>query len=109
MKAYHSAKDLLRSLNEQEGMLINDKNETTQDQLNKIKNKIKKCEVDIENTNSKYNIAIRDITTYNPKYMEDMKYEFDLCQEFETVRRDMTKEKLEQYLGCVDRRIFFGK
>ena len=109
MKAYHSAKDLLRSLKEQDEALRCDKNETTQEQLNKLSNKIRKCELEIDNTNNKYHNAIRDITTYNPKYIDDMKYEFEVCQKFEKVRRDTVKEKIEHYLACIDRRIFFKK
>ena len=76
---------------------------------NKIATKIKKCETEAENNNNKYRNSIRDITNYNPKYQEDMNYEFNLCQEFEKIRRDIVKEKLESLVSCLDRRIFIKK
>jgi len=110
MKTYHSSKDLHRSLKEQEKAMKNDTTvAVTQDQLSKIATKIKKCELEVENNNNKYHNAIRDISNFNPKYLEDMKFEFNKCQEFEKVRRDMIKEKLEQLVSCLDRRIFFDK
>ena len=109
MKAYHSAKDMLRSLKEQEKNLRMNTPETSQDQINKITTKIKKCELEVENSDNKYHNAVRDITNYNPKYQDDMSYEFNLCQEFEKVRREIVKEKLAQLVSCLDRRIFIEK
>lgn len=109
MKSYHSARHTLDILNEQHLQLKSDSTEITQDQINKINTKIKKSEVEVENWKNRYDDAIRDVTTYNPKYIQDMKYEFDNCQSFEKVRREFTKEKLAQFVSYVDRRIFSEK
>ena len=75
---------------------------TTQEQLTKMENKVKKATQDKENALEFYKEAIRDISNYNHKYKDDMKYEFDKWQTSELRRKEFVVEKLKEFKDCVD-------
>ena len=108
MKAYHSMNHLHRLAKRQEKE-AKSRTETTQIQLSKISDKIRKLEKDICTARDDYKEALRDIGNYNPKYKDDMEYEYSKCQIFEETRRKVTKEKLCQFQSCINRTIFTEK
>ena len=108
MKAYHSSRQLLDITTEQEKEVKANVETTTQDQLTKTQTKKKKAELDVETTRDKYKESIRDISNYNPKYRDDMEYEFEKWQAFEYKRRDFMKEKLKESCDCLNIVRFFA-
>ena len=108
MRGYHSTCKLSDLLQAQEKE-AKGRPETTSEQLTKLADKCKKASSEIEVTRSKYQESLRDITNYNPKYIEDMNYEFNKCQDVEKIRRDFMKEKLQEFHGCLDRQIFSNR
>lgn len=102
MKAYHSANHLWGLAKTEE----KSSTELTAEQKTKLQTKVKKLEQEIDVNKEKYKEALRDISNYNPKYMDDMQYEFGKCQKFEEARRTFIKEKLIALHACLDRTIF---
>ena len=82
--------------------------DVAQDQK-RLKDKLRKLEEEVSLTRSRYEEAIRDISNYNPKYQDDMKYEFNNCQLFEETRKNFVKESLLSYHACVNRVQFLDR
>ena len=71
-----------------EGSVINE------EQVKKLKDKANKATNDAQVAKDKYQDSLRDISNYNPKYTEDMRYQFKKCQEAEEERKKFFKGTL---------------
>ncbi|XP_078355839.1 protein kinase C and casein kinase substrate in neurons protein 1-like [Oculina patagonica] len=69
----------------------------TDEQVKKLKEKSDKAAYDVQTTRGKYEESLRDIGNYNPKYMEDMRYVFDKCQQSEEERKNFFKTTFLNY------------
>lgn len=49
---------------------------------------------EVEKGKEKYELALKELNVYNPKYMEDMTAVFDKCQEMEAQRLQFFKDVL---------------
>ena len=74
-----------------EGSTVNE------EQVKKLKDKSDKTANDVQITRGKYQESLRDIGTYNPKYMEDMRFVFNKCQQSEEERKNFFKGTLLNY------------
>ncbi|XP_781490.3 protein kinase C and casein kinase substrate in neurons protein 1 isoform X3 [Strongylocentrotus purpuratus] len=92
-KAYHSAVKAEKTATLQETSANGD-SAISPDQVKKLHDKVEKCRQESMKTKDKYEKALDDITTYNPRYMEDMKGQFDRTQSFESHRLEFFKETL---------------
>eukprot|EP00794_Sanderia_malayensis_P000137 gene137-749_t len=101
-QTYHNTCQALDAIKQQEVDLKANTEGTTQEQLNKIQTKVKKAAQDRETALDNYKDALRDIGNYNPKYREDMTYEYDKWQTFESKRKDFIIEKLKEFKDCID-------
>ncbi|XP_076327045.1 protein kinase C and casein kinase substrate in neurons protein 1-like isoform X2 [Tachypleus tridentatus] len=72
------------------------------DQVKKLQDRVAKCKDDVQRTKERYDQALREINDYNAKYMEDMTFVFDKCQEFEQKRLDFFKEILFGIHACLN-------
>lgn len=66
-----------------------------QDRVNRSKEEVQRCR-------EKYEAALQEITTYNPKYIEDMREVFDKCQEMEAKRLTFFKEAMFSIHKCIN-------
>ena len=62
--------------------------------MRKLKDKASKATSDAQVTKEKYQDSLRDISNYNPKYTEDMRYQFTKCQDAEEERKKFFKGTL---------------
>lgn len=92
-KSYHSAVKAEKTATLQETSANSD-SAISPDQVKKLHDKVEKCRQESMRTKDKYEKALDDITTYNPRYMEDMKSQFDRTQSFEGRRLEFFKETL---------------
>lgn len=67
---------------------------TNEEQVRKLKDKASKATNDAQVTKEKYQDSLRDISNYNPKYTEDMRYQFTKCQDAEEERKKFFKGTL---------------
>ncbi|XP_031549026.1 protein kinase C and casein kinase substrate in neurons protein 1-like [Actinia tenebrosa] len=67
----------------------------TDEQKKKLNDKLTKAKNDVVTTQSDYKEAIRDITSYNPKYKEDMVFMFEKLQESEKERKIFMKSTMQ--------------
>ncbi len=101
-QTYHSSCQFLDIVKRQDEELLADREQTTQDQINKMKTKLKKATNDREAALENYKEALRDIGNYNRKYMEDMEYEYEKWQSMEVKRKDFITEKFKEFRDCID-------
>lgn len=59
-----------------------------------MQDRVLKTKEEVQKTKEKYETALQEINTYNPKYMEDMTVVFDKCQEMEMERLQFIKTML---------------
>lgn len=59
-----------------------------------MQDRVQKSKEEVQKGKDKYNVALKEITEYNPKYMEDMTVVFEKCQENEAQRLQFFKEIL---------------
>ncbi|XP_065333476.1 protein kinase C and casein kinase II substrate protein 3 isoform X4 [Cloeon dipterum] len=94
---YHNACKTEKSAANQERNATGDSS-LSQDQRNnlvkKMQDRVQKSKEEVQKCKDKYNQALREITEYNPKYMEDMTVVFEKCQENEAHRLQFFKEIL---------------
>ncbi|XP_059480691.1 protein kinase C and casein kinase substrate in neurons protein 1 isoform X3 [Neocloeon triangulifer] len=94
---YHNACKTERSATNQERNATGDSS-LSQDQRNnlvkKMQDRVQKSKEEVQKCKDKYNQALKEITEYNPKYMEDMTVVFEKCQENEAQRLLFFKEIL---------------
>ena len=93
---------MLDSFQAQEKELKTAKDTTTQEQVNKVQNKVKKASQDKETSLEFYKESIRDIGGYNQKYQNDMIYEYEKWETAEGKRKKFVVEKMKQFKECVD-------
>jgi predicted DNA-binding protein (UPF0251 family) len=67
-----------------------------------MKDRLAKCKEDVQKTRIKYEEALAEITTYNPKYIEDMREVFVKCQEMEAKRLKFFKEAMFSIHKCIN-------
>ena len=93
---------MLDSLKAQEEQLKAAVDTTTQEQLTKIQNRVKRAEQDRETSLEFYKETLRDIEGYNGKYKGDMTYEYDKWETSEGKRKEFVIEKMKQFQECID-------
>lgn len=69
----------------------------TDEQVRKLKDKSDKASNDVQTARGKYQESLRDIGNYNPKYVEDMRFVFDKCQQSEEERKNFFKQTFLNY------------
>ena len=67
---------------------------TIREQVKKLKDKSERAASDAQTTKGRYEESLRDIGNYNPKYMEDMRFVFNKCQQSEEERKNFFKQTL---------------
>ncbi|XP_048781250.2 protein kinase C and casein kinase substrate in neurons protein 1-like isoform X4 [Ostrea edulis] len=92
-KDYHSACRAEKSTANQENNARGD-SAVSPDQLKKIQEKLRKCQLDVESTRDKYEASLNDLNSYNAKYIEDMNEVFQKCQDFESTRIEFFKKTM---------------
>ena len=65
-----------------------------EEQVKKLKDKSERAASDAQTTKGRYEESLRDIGNYNPKYMEDMRFVFNKCQQSEEERKNFFKQTL---------------
>ncbi|XP_071056806.1 protein kinase C and casein kinase substrate in neurons protein 1 isoform X3 [Onthophagus taurus] len=94
---YHTACKTEKSATNQERNATGDSS-ISQDQritlVKKMADRVQKTKEEVQKNRDKYNQALQEINSYNPKYMEDMTVVFDKCQEIEAQRLSFIKETL---------------
>ena len=63
-------------------------------QVRKLQERVQRAKEEVQRTKEKYEAALQEINSYNPKYMEDMQEVFDKCQQMEAQRLTFFKEVL---------------
>ena len=63
-------------------------------QVRKLQERVQKAKEEVQRTKEKYEAALQEINSYNPKYMEDMTEVFEKCQQMETQRLVFFKDVL---------------
>ena len=76
---------------------------SSEEQVKKLQDKVEKGSQELSTLKEKYQDALRDLTGYIPKYQEDMKYQFDKCQDFEETRKNFFASLLMQYHKAINR------
>lgn len=64
--------------------------------------RVQKSKEEVQRSKERYDTALQEINSYNPKYMEDMTEVFDKCQEMETQRLQFFKEILFGIHKCLN-------
>ncbi|XP_060604125.1 protein kinase C and casein kinase substrate in neurons protein 3-like isoform X3 [Ruditapes philippinarum] len=100
-KDYHAACRNEKSTANQENNARAD-TAMSSDQLKKLQEKLKKCQIEVESTQEKYNACLNDLNGYNSKYIEDMTEVFEKCQSFEKQRIDFFKKIMFDIHQCLD-------
>lgn len=90
---YHSACKTEKSASNQERNASGDSS-LSMDQVKKMQDRVAKTKDDVQRCKEKYEIALQELNSYNPKYMEDMTVVFEKCQTLEAQRLQFFKETL---------------
>lgn len=72
------------------------------DQVKKMQDRVQKTKGEVQNAKEKYEAALQEINSYNPKYMEDMTQVFEKCQEMEAQRLQFFKDVLFGIHKCLN-------
>ncbi|VVC94970.1 unnamed protein product [Leptidea sinapis] len=64
--------------------------------------RVSKCRDDVAKSRDKYQAALAEITSYNPRYIEDMTGVFDRCQQMEAQRLTFFKDVLFTFHKCLN-------
>ena len=67
-----------------------------------MQDRLMKTKEDVQRGKEKYEIALQELNSYNPKYSEDMKVVFDKCQAMEAQRLQFFKETLFSIHKCLN-------
>ena len=94
-KIYHSSCRNFQNGQKQESE--GKEKEISEDIVKKLQDKVEKFSVELNESKRKYEEALRDLTGYAPKYQEDMKYQFNKCQELEEIRKNFFQTLLLHY------------
>ncbi|CAH1394234.1 unnamed protein product [Nezara viridula] len=90
---YHSACKTEKSASNQERNASGDSS-ISPDQVKKMQDRVAKTKDDVQRCKEKYEVALQELNSYNPKYMEDMTVVFEKCQTLEAQRLQFFKETL---------------
>lgn len=101
-KAYHNTSKELDSVTLLLSNAETNYTETTLEQIQKLREKKEKTEKEKEKNLEKYKDRLIDVVHYKNRYVEDMKREFDKCQEFEKARIEFFKEILMTMKTMID-------
>lgn len=72
------------------------------DQLRKIKDRLAKAREEVTKNKEKYEVSLKEIGQYNPKYVIEMTQVFDKCQEMEERRLNFFKDILFKIHDCLN-------
>lgn len=98
---YHSACKNERSAQNQERNAGGDSS-LSPDQMKKLTDRVSKAKEEVGRGKEKYDAALREISDYNPKYIEDMTHVFEKAQESESKRLIFFKEMLFATHKCLN-------
>ncbi len=63
-------------------------------QVKKVQDRVLRAKDEVQKAKEKYQLALKELNNYNPKYMEDMKTVFNECQDMEAKRLQFFKDVL---------------
>lgn len=64
--------------------------------------RVSKCREEVGKNREKYQAALAEITSFNPRYIEDMGAVFDRCQQMEAQRLTFFKDVLFEFHKCLN-------
>lgn len=71
-------------------------------QVKKMADRVSKCREEVKKSRDRYQVALSEITAYNPRYIEDMTGVFERCQEMEAQRLKFFKDVLFSFHKCLN-------
>ncbi|XP_037070467.1 protein kinase C and casein kinase substrate in neurons protein 2-like isoform X2 [Pollicipes pollicipes] len=98
---YHSACKAERTAQNQERNASSDAS-LSADAVKKQADRLQKAKEEVAKTKDRYEIALRDISEQNSKYIEDMTYVFNKCQDREAERLVFFKDTMFSVHKCLD-------
>ncbi|XP_045504729.1 protein kinase C and casein kinase substrate in neurons protein 1 [Colias croceus] len=98
---YHTACKQERTAQNQERNASGDSS-LSPDQVKKMAERVAKCREDVTKSRDKYQVALSEITAYNPRYIEDMTGVFERCQQMEAQRLTFFKDVLFSFHKCLN-------
>lgn len=98
---YHLACKNERTLANQERNANSDTS-ISSDQRQKIKERVAKAKEEVAKNKEKYELALKEIGLYNPRYVTEMTQVFDKCQEMEEQRLNFFKDILFNIHECLN-------
>lgn len=98
---YHSACKTEKSASNQERNASGDSS-LSMDQVRKMQERVNKTKEDVQRFKEKYEAALQELNSYNPKYMEDMTVVFEKCQSLEAERLQFFKATLFCLHKCLN-------
>lgn len=98
---YHNACKAERTLANQDRNASSDTS-ISPDQLRKIKDRLAKARDEVTKNKEKYEVALKEINQYNPRYITEMTQVFERCQEMEEQRLNFFKDALFNIHDCLD-------
>lgn len=98
---YHSACKNERSAQNQERNAGGDSS-LSPDQMKKLTDRVSKAKEEVARGKEKYDASLREISDYNPKYIEDMTHVFEKAQESESKRLIFFKDMLFSTHKCLN-------
>ncbi|KAK6626379.1 hypothetical protein RUM43_006690 [Polyplax serrata] len=90
---YHGACKAEKSASNQERNASGDPS-ISPDQVKKMQDRVQKSKEDVQKGKEKYEAALAELNSYNPKYIEEMTVVFGKCQDMEAERLKFFKEVL---------------
>ena len=100
-KAFHQAARELESQNI--ALQSSESNpDCSSEQLSKVRERRDKAQREVDKTLAKYKDRLGDLQHYQNRYIEDMKKEFEKCQDFERERIEFFKSALKELKTSVD-------
>ncbi|XP_069997804.1 protein kinase C and casein kinase substrate in neurons protein 1 isoform X7 [Penaeus vannamei] len=98
---YHNACKSERSAQNQERNAGGDSS-LSPDQVKKLQDRVSKAKEEVSRGREKYELTLREISDYNPKYIEEMIHVFDKAQEAESKRLMFFKDMLFATHKCLN-------